>query len=187
MWTDVYSLSYSPPSLCINYSSISCSLSISRWVCLRLFSCIIRSVVPVLRTLVLNCTVQLALNCTSFYWSWHWTARHFTEVGTELHCTLVLRPSFIRWHCGVHFSRYSVCSRDYKLSSTSNLYPYTRPILCSCFSYPSLLHSGITAHNWMFQQHPFLADVIIKTVSQILKFRLPEPCFCAKNSFATLY
>ena len=54
-------------------------------------------------------------------------------------------------------------------------------------SYPSLLHSGITALNWMFQQHPFLADVIIQTVGQILKFRLPEPCFCAKNSFATLY
>ena len=133
MWTDVYSPSYSPPSLCVNYSSISCSLSISRWVCLRLFFCIIRSVIPVLRTLVLNCTVLLALNCTSFYWSWHWTAHHFTEVGTELHCTLVLRPSFIRWHCGIHFSQYSFCSRDYKLSYSRNLYPSTRPVLCSCF------------------------------------------------------
>ena len=59
---------------------------------------------------------------------------------------------------------------------------------CSCFVFS--LHpilSGFTALNWMSQQHPFLADIIIQTVSQIFTIRLPEPCFCAKNSFATLY
>ena len=59
---------------------------------------------------------------------------------------------------------------------------------CSCFvfsQHPIL--SGFTALNWMSQQHPFLADIIIQTVSQIFTIRLPEPCFCAKNSFATLY
>ena len=41
-------------------------------------------------------------------------------------------------------------------------------LFCSCFGFiPASSLSGITALNWMTQHHPFLADIIIQTVSQI--------------------
>ena len=157
MWPAVYSPSYLPPSLCV---------------------IIVLLAVPVHFSLDLFTSVFL-----------HHTFRCScaTYVGTELHCTLVLRPSYIRWHCGVH-SRgipFALGIINCQLQEIYILIPVLFYVVV--LSYPSILLSGITALNWMFQQHPFLADVIIQTVSQILKIRLPEPCFCAKNSFATLY
>ena len=87
-----------------------------------------------------------------------------------LNCTVrwsYVRPTYVG--TGVHFSRYTFCSQDYKLS-TSREFTLLISVLffCSCFvfsQHPIL--SGFTALNWMSQQHPFLADIIIQTVSQI--------------------
>ena len=106
-------------------------------------------------------SIRLALNCTL-----RWSYVRPTYVGT-----------------GVHFSRYTFCSQDYKLSTSREFTLHISVLFfCSCFvfsQHPIL--SGFTALNWMSQQHPFLADIIIQTVSQIFTIRLPEPCFVLKT------